>query len=112
MVYNYIFQAIVQVAVLTVLLFLGDDILDLDLRLSDPLYPTDTQVLDNLEYGWTELEPTDKVDLFAVLFLTFVFMQVFNYIACMIFSGHASNLLKLAPIMTIIVTTGITFVLV
>ena len=61
-------------------MFKGGDIFGISYENSDPFYPTSEQVLDNPTRGWVEQQPTEKVQMYTIIFHTFVFMQLFNQI--------------------------------
>ena len=65
---NIIGQSIYQIIVLLVLMFKGGDIFDISYEKSDPFYPTSEQVLDNPTRDWVEQEPTDKVQMYTIIF--------------------------------------------
>ena len=81
---NVIGQSIFQITVLLVLLFKGGDIFGIAYEQSDPFYPTDKEMHSMATraalLGWEEQEPTQKVQMYSIIFQTFVFMQLFNQI--------------------------------
>lgn len=76
---NILGQSIFQIIVLLVLLYKGGDMFGIEYDIRDPFYPTGDDIAANPdETTWVEQEPTSKVELYTIVFQTFVFMQLFN----------------------------------
>lgn len=75
---NIIGQGIYQIIVLLVILFLGQDLFDLPFTPETPFYANKEWIALNPEF--TYMQPTNKCELYTIVFQAFVFMQLFNII--------------------------------
>lgn len=75
---NIIGQAIYQIIVLLVLLFLGQTIFNLPYDEKTPFYADELFIMTHPNSGIAIHDPTNKCIVYTILFQTFVFMQLFN----------------------------------
>ena len=78
---NIIGQSILQVSILTTLLFKAGDLFGIVYKSQDPFYPDELDIdLNPSRTEWVLNEPTEKLHAYTIVFQTFVFMQIGNMI--------------------------------
>ena len=78
--------------------------------LNEGLFNLDVSLHGDSIYGI--YESSSKLALFTILFLTFVFMQAFNFIASLVIQDRASALLDLRTIVALIFSLGVAVVVI
>lgn len=77
---NIFGQGIMQIVVLMVMLFFGQDLFSLPFGPTTPFYVTEDWIAQNPDLSLKEGEATNKTYLYTMVFQSFVFMQLFNQI--------------------------------
>ena len=92
---NIVVQALYQVIVLLLLTELNKEIFDgLNYESHDPFYPTADEIQSNPGAGWKLNEPTQKVQSYTMIYMTFAFMQLFNALNARLLTSDKLNPFK------------------
>ena len=77
---NILMHGVYQIGILLTLLFRGGQIFGIDYSESDPFYPNADWIAAHPDSGYTEGQPTPKVEMYTIIYNAFIMMQLFNMI--------------------------------
>lgn len=77
---NILMHGVMQIGVLLGLLFYGRSIFGIEYLNSDPFYPNEEWIAANPGTTFIEGEATPKVEMYTIVYNTFIMMQLFNMI--------------------------------
>lgn len=77
---NILMHGLLQVGVLLTLLFYGGPLLGIAYNEQDPFYPNTEWIANHPNSGYVEGQPTTKVEMYTMIYNTFIMMQLFNMI--------------------------------
>jgi len=101
---NILMHGLLQVGVLLTLLFYGGPLLGIEFATDDPFYPNAAWIADHPGTSYVEGQPTPKVELYTIVYNSFIMMQLFNMINARklgerqfnVFAGFLNNWLFIA----------------
>jgi len=101
---NILMHGLLQVGVLLTLLFYGGVLFGIQYEEDDPFYPNSSWIADHPGTSYQEGVPTPKVEMYTIIYNSFIMMQLFNMINARklgerefnVFSGFFNNWLFLA----------------